>query len=124
MHPVLILAGLAAAASATSASAAPAPSLSTAVKQDLQCFVLYTIAAGAETDETKRTGAIAGTWYFLGQIDAVDPGLDLDQAMRAEIVAMQNNPRTKEIGAACDTQFSKRGADLVNLGRDFHKKAQ
>jgi hypothetical protein len=124
MRPILIFAALAAAASATSARAASAPSLSTAVKQDLQCFVLYTIAAGTETDETKRTGAIAGTWYFLGQIDAVDPGLDLDQAMRAEIVAMQNNPHTKEIGAACDAQFSKRGADLVSLGRNFHKTAQ
>jgi hypothetical protein len=108
--------GLAAAAAAATGNAAPPSSLSPAVKRDLQCFVLYTLAAGTEKDEKKLTGVIAGTWYFLGRIDAIAPGIDLDSAMHAELAEMHSNPKTKEIGAACDAQFSKRGSDLVDLG--------
>jgi hypothetical protein len=122
MRNLLFIAGLAAVSAQSAGAAAPTP-LAPAVKQDLQCFVLYTIATGAETDETKKTGAIAGTWYFLGRLDKAAPGLDLEPAMRAEIEAMQSNPKTKQIGAACDALFSKRGADLVNLGANFRKSS-
>jgi hypothetical protein len=119
MRLLLLIGGLAAAAVATTGNAAPAPSLSPSMKQDLQCFVLYTVAAGSEKDEKKLTGAIAGTWYFLGRIDVAAPAIDLDSAMRAEIKEMEGSPRTKEIGSACDARFSRRGSDMINLGKNF-----
>ena len=124
MKNLLLLISLAAAAAASPAQAAPAKSIAPAVKQDLQCFVLYTVAAGNEKDEKKVAGIIAGTWYFLGRIDAKAPGIDLEKVMRQEIPAMQADPRTKEIGAACDAQFSKRGADLIAMGQSLQKPAQ
>jgi hypothetical protein len=114
---------MAAAVTAAAADAAPATSLTPAVKQNLQCFVLYTIAAGSEKDEKRLAGAIAGTWYFLGQIDSAAPGLDLEQAMRAEIDGLKGNSHANEIGASCDAQFSKRGSELMSLGKIFDKPA-
>jgi hypothetical protein len=123
MRNFLLMTGVAAAVTSMAADAAPATSLTPAVKQDLQCFVLYTIAAGTEKDEKRLAGAIAGTWYFLGQIDAGAPGLDLEQAMRAEIAGLKGNSHVKEIGASCDAQFSKRGSELMSLGKIFDKPA-
>ena len=123
MRHLLLIAGLSA-ATATSAGAAPATTLSPAIKQDVQCFVLYSVAAGNVTDEKQRTAAIAGTWYFLGRIDAKSPGLDLEQAMRQEIDAMQGNEtQAKAVGTACDAQFSKRGGELTSLGERLQKPA-
>jgi hypothetical protein len=123
MRRQLLIAGLMIASAATRANAAPAASTPPAVKQDLQCFVLYTIAAGTEKDEKRLASAVAGTWYFIGRIDAAAPGLDLGQAMRAEIADLEHNPKTEAIGAACDAQFAKRGADMTNLGKAFEKPA-
>ena len=117
----LLMAGLLAASAAPRANAAPAAPTPPAVKQDLQCFVLYTVAAGTEKDEKRQASAVAGTWYYIGRIDAAAPGLDLGQAMRAEIADLQHNPKTEAIGAACDARFAKRGSDMTNLGKAFHK---
>lgn len=121
---LLLIGSLTAAAAASPAPAAPASSIPPAAKQDVQCFVLYSVAAGNEKDEKKIAGIIAGTWYFLGRIDAKAPGINLEQAMRTQIAALQGNPRTKEIGTACDAQFSRRGADLVTMGQALQKPAQ
>lgn len=123
MRLQLLIAGLMAASAATRANAAPAAPTPPAIKPDLQCFILYTVAAGTEKDEKRVASAIAGTWYFIGRIDAIAPGLDLGQAMRAEIADLEHNPKTEAIGAACDAQFAKRGSDMTNLGKAFSKAA-
>ena len=120
MRHFLFTIGLTALAT-TTASAVPASSLPAAAKQDMECFVLYTIAAGKETDEKRKTGAIAGTWYFLGRLDAAAPGLDLESAMRTGITDLQSNPKAREIGDACDEQFTKRGSDLVSAGKKIQE---
>lgn len=123
MRLQLLIAGLMAASAVTRANAAAAAQVPPAIKPDLQCFILYTIAAGTEKDEKRLASAIAGTWYFIGRIDAVAPGLDLGQAMRAEIAALEHDPKTEAIGATCDARFAKRGSDMTNLGTVFQKTA-
>jgi hypothetical protein len=53
---------------------------------------------------------------FPGRSDSDAPGADLKQATAKAFDAMKGNPHTKEIGAACDAEFEKRGADLTKLG--------
>jgi hypothetical protein len=118
----MLLMGVAAAAAAPAPPPAAHPlRLAPNIEKDVQCVVFYLMAAGTEKDPAKLQGAIAGSWYFVGRLDVAAPGLNLEQAIRQELAAMQGKPGVKELASACDVQLSKRGADLVDLGARLQK---
>ena len=98
------------------AHAAPPVPLSPAVKKDVQCFILFAAAAGTATDEIVKQGAAAGTMYYLGRLNVAAPGLDLNQAVQQEAVIFETEQKAEQIGAACDSELQKRGADMMSLG--------
>jgi hypothetical protein len=121
MSRVHLLAVCAAFIAASPTQAAPAPTLSPAVEKEAQCLLLYLAAAGAK-DEKTQPAAVAGSWYFLGKLDVSAPGIDLVTLLRDQTIAMQSNPRAKEIGAACDAELAKRGHDLIGVGSQLEDK--
>lgn len=108
----------------TSAHAAPPVTMSAAVKRDVQCFVLYSIAVnGAETsrDEKLKQAGSFGMMYFLGKIKVAAPELNFVEAVRQEANAFDSGTKGEEVGTACDAEFQKRGAELVDLGRQLQQ---
>ena len=59
--------------------------------------------------------------YFVGKLQAEAPGLDLVTAVREQAQTFENNPRLKEIGAACDAEFHKRGEELIEVGNELQQ---
>ena len=105
---------------------AAAVALSPAVQNDVQCFILYAMAVDsadkAKNEKTKETAAL-GMMYYFGKLQVGAPSLNLVDAVRQEAKTMTGNPKTKEIGAGCDTEFTKRGAELINIGGQLQKPA-
>jgi hypothetical protein len=114
----------AAAVAAAPPPAAPSISLTPAARRDVQCFILYAVAvAGAEAakeEKTKVAGSI-GLAYFFGKLKAEVPGLDLADAVQQEANAIDSDTKSKEIGTACDSEFQKGGAELLDLGRKLQE---
>ncbi len=119
MSRVYLLAACAAFVAAEPVQAAAADSRTPAGEIDTQCLLLYLAAAGDGKDQKVQQAAIAGSWYFLGKLDVGAPGLDLVQALRSKAEALQGNPRAEEIGAACDAELSKRGTQLIEIGKQL-----
>ncbi len=102
--------------------AAPAQlSPSSQVTSDIQCFMLYSVGVGTATDDNSRTAGSLGVMYFIGKLQAEAPGLDLVAAVREQAQTFENNPRLKEIGAACDAEFHKRGEELIEVGKELQQ---
>lgn len=122
MNNLLLLAALATSTSGTVANRAPA--LSASAEQDLKCFTLALVGASVvkDQDPDKLKSAIAESWYFLGRLDAKAPGIDLNQAARRAFDGMNGNPKTKEVGATCDTLFISRASVLKNMGTQSQNK--
>jgi len=116
LYKLLLLAALAASTSTSAYSAEPTPQLSPAAEQDVRCLALVLVAVSMEKDQAKQQGMIAEAWYFAGRLDAEAPGIALKPALTGGLDSIKGNPQAKEIGAACDAAFQKRGDDLKNLG--------
>jgi hypothetical protein len=121
LYNLIILAALAASPPRTASAEPPAVALSASAEKDLQCVTLGLVAAGTEKDQTKLQAAIAAAWYFLGRLDIEAPYLDLKRETSRALGAMNGDPRTRDIGAACDAQFAGRGDVLVKMGRHDQK---
>ena len=116
MPPSFLLSLALAAAQPAPAQTAPPLALASPVEKDVQCLVFFMMAAGTEKDPKRLQAATAGTWYFVGRLDISSPGLDLERALRQELAAMEGKPEVKDLAAACDAQFGKRGGELVDIG--------
>jgi hypothetical protein len=115
---------LVSAAAAAAAQPTPPPPLdSDAARQDLRCFVLYAIAVDQAQDEKVKTGTSLGLMYFFAKIKLEAPALNLADAIRQEATAMDNDPRLKDEGVACDAEFQKRGDELLDLGQQLQELA-
>ena len=111
-------------AAVTPAEAAPPITMSTAVQQDVRCFMLFAAAvdqAGKAKNEQAREATSLAVTYFLGKLTVEAPTLNLVDAVRQEASTMDGSPRAKAVGAACDAEFSKRGQELVNFGQQLQK---
>ena len=117
-----LAAGLAACACAANAQPAKPMQLSPAVKKDLQCFIIYTAAAGVAKDEQTQQAAGYGTMYYLGRLDVSARSLDLVQAVRQESAAMEGNPETQRIGQICGEELKTRGQALMSIGQSLQGK--
>ena len=95
--------------------------LSAQVTSDVRCFMLYAVGVATATEDKNRTAATLGTLYFVGKLQAEAPGLDLVTAVRAEAQTFESNPKLKEIGAACDAEFQKRGQELLEVGKELQE---
>lgn len=119
----MLLAGLSVLLS-TSANAAPTVAMSAAVKRDVQCFVLYSVAVNAaetsKDEKVKQAGSL-GVMYFFGKVKVSAPELNFADAVRQEANAIDSDPQAEQIGNACDTEFQKRGAELIDLGRELQQ---
>jgi hypothetical protein len=126
MRRFALAAGLAATLAAMPSPSASAVPLSASVQQDLRCFMLFAAAvdqAGKAKNEQVRQAGSLGVMYFLGKLIVEAPTLNLADAVRQEGKAMDANPHVKEVGAACDSEFAKRGQELVNFGQELQKTA-
>lgn len=119
MHSTLVLASAAALASAAPPQLAPA--MTPAVRSDVQCFLLNLLAAGSTEDAELLTAATGGTMYFYGKLRVEAPNLNLVEAVRHELTAMNGNPKTEAIGEACDAEVQQRGKDMIELGEELMK---
>lgn len=122
----MVLAAFATVAAASPAGAAPRVPLSPSVQKDVQCFVLFAAAAdsaGKAKDEAARAATSMGVMYYLGKLQAGAPGLNLVAAVRQEADGFAGNPHMKDIGAACDDEFQKRGQELVDFGKQLQQPA-
>jgi hypothetical protein len=100
MESVLIAALLAASPSAPPAEATASAGL------DLRCFRLMAELAEDEDPRVRASGRIAAQ-YFLGRIDAAQPGADLGAA-------------AVPVGEARERLLTQCGNALERGGRDFH----
>jgi hypothetical protein len=119
LHRSVLLAAFTAAAVIAPARSAPPVTLSPSAQKDVQCFILFATAvddAHTAKDEKVAAATSLAVMYYLGKLAIEAPGLDLVEAVRQEAVTMEGNPHTKDIGAACDVEFSRVGFDLIRVG--------
>jgi hypothetical protein len=122
MRDLLLLAAAAGLACAVPSRSSAQVTMSPAVKQDVQCFLLYAVAIeGAKDDEKAQHGASLAVMYFVGKLAAEAPGLDLAAAAREVAAGLEGNGHAKEIGAACDSEFSDRGKQLIDVGNQLQQ---
>jgi hypothetical protein len=118
------LLGSAALAAMTPAQAAAPVSMSPSVQQDVRCFMLFAAAvdqAGKAKNDDEREATSLAVMYFLGKLTVEAPTLNLVEAVRQEATALEGNPRAKDVGMACDTEFSKRGRELIDFGQKLQQ---
>jgi hypothetical protein len=109
---------------AAPAYSAPLIPMSAAVKRDVQCFVLYSVAvngAEASKNEKMKQAVSLGVMYFFGKVRTVAPDLNFAGAVRQVAEAFDTDPERETIGSACDAEFQKRGAELIALGQELQK---
>jgi hypothetical protein len=109
MESVLIAASIIAAAS----TSAPANAPVTAAALDQRCFRLMADLAEDEDPRIQSLGRVAAQ-YFLGRIDAAEPGFDFDVALAAEAPA----------GAEREALLGQCGDAMQAGGRDFRTIGQ
>jgi hypothetical protein len=80
-------------------------------------------AGKAKNDQLRQAGSL-GVMYFLGKLTAEAPALNLADAVRQDGKAMDANPHLKAIGAACDSEFAKRGKQLTDFGQQLQPAPQ
>lgn len=117
MRQFAFVAAAAILASGAAAQSSPPSDLSPAVKQDVQCFLLYAVAIDdSKNDEKAQHGSSLALMYFVGKLAAEAPSLDLAAAARQVGTELEGNEHAKEVGAACDSEFSDRGKQLMDVG--------
>jgi hypothetical protein len=113
------------AASAILGASAPASAqvaMSPAVKQDVQCFLLYAVAIDdSKNDEKAQHGSSLAVMYFVGKLAVEAPSLDLAAAARQVATELEENAHAKEVGAACDSEFADRGKQLIDVGNQLQQ---
>ena len=106
--------------------AAPLVTMSPAVKRDVECFMLYSVAVNdavsSKNEQIKQAGSF-GVMYFFGKVRAMAPDLNFADAVRQVAEGFDADPQREAIGNACDAEFRKRGAELVALGQELQKPA-
>jgi hypothetical protein len=111
-------------AAALGSAPAPAATLSDVARKDVQCFVLYAVAVQqadeAKDDKVREAGSL-GLMYLFGRLQVEAPGADLAAAVRQEAQAIDAGEDMKDLGAACDAEFQKRGAELMDLGKQLQE---
>jgi hypothetical protein len=125
VNSLMLLASAAAAAAVPPVVAVPVP-MSLPVKHDVQCFLLYAVAvdnADTAKDDKVKQGSSLAVMYFFAKLKVEAPALDLAQAVRQEANSFETDPNLKETGAACDSEFQKRGNELINLGNELQRLA-
>jgi len=70
-----------------------------------------------------RDAAGLAVMYFYAKLTVEAPDLNIPEAVRQEAAALVGNPRAKEYGAACDTEFQQRGKDLMSIGQQLQNMA-
>jgi len=117
--PALFCLACSAVAAAAPAQAAP---LSPTVKKDVQCFLLLAAGVGASGEEKAKQAGSIGIAYFYGRLQVEAPGLDLVQAVRDEIIALEKDKAAAEkIAAACDSEVAAFGEKLKRFGEEMKR---
>ena len=107
-------------ATTTPAQAAAPTALTPAVQQDVRCFMLFAAAVNdaAKANNSKvREATSLAVMYFYGKLAVESPGLNVVDVVRQEAKALEGDPAAKQVGAACDAEFGKRGKELMDVGQ-------
>ena len=84
MRKVLLLSAAAVLVSAAPSQSSAQVLLSPAVKQDVQCFVLYAIGIDMAKSDKDRQGAMMAMMYYVGKLTVGAPNVDLVKAIRQD----------------------------------------
>jgi hypothetical protein len=98
--------------------------LTPAAQQDVRCFMLFAAAVNdaAKANNSKvREATSLAVMYFYGKLAVESPGLNIVDAVRQEANALSGNPVAKQVGAACDEEFAKRGQELRDVGQQLQQ---
>jgi hypothetical protein len=100
----------------SSAGVGAAAPLSATATHDIQCFVMYSAAAGTVTDPQQKMATTMAVTYYYGRIRTHSPDLDVAQAA-IEQFRILKGAEAKRIGTACEAEFKAMGNELLALGR-------
>ena len=86
------------------------------VRNDLQCFIIYSSVLGNSKDESVKQAAQINWTYYLGKIDGGANGMAMFEEVKAEAARMRTVDLQK-IATACDANMSKRGNQVMAIGK-------
>jgi hypothetical protein len=124
---IAALAGLITAPLRAAVPVAAQPATPAAVKQDVRCFMLFATAVN-DADKAGNAKAREATglavMYFFAKLGVEAPGLNIPDAVMVEANELVGNPKAKEYGAACDSEFQQRAKDLIGIGQQLQNMSK
>jgi predicted small secreted protein len=92
-----------------------------ATTDDVRCLVVSLAIAGVGGKDVQAAGMMA-TLYYLGRLDGRAPGLDLENRVIDEVVAMRPAD-VKTTAARCGETMKGRGEALAAVGQHIQARA-
>ena len=83
---------------------------------DVQCMVVGARLSESADRRQRMSGEMLLT-YFLGRIDGRSPNADLEALMKR--VGKMSEPDFRRAATRCGTEFSARGAQIVQIGKSL-----
>lgn len=90
-----------------------------ATMADIQCLVIGARLAASSDQRRRLTGTMLAI-YFLGRVDGRSPTVDL-QALLKEEAKKMTAPELSSAMHRCGIEFSKRGPELVRIGKTLEQ---
>ena len=79
-------------------------------------FATAVTDAGKAGDAKSREAASLGLMYFYAKLGVEAPDLNIPDAVVAAAKELLGNPKAREYGAACDSEFQQRAKGLITIG--------
>jgi hypothetical protein len=92
-----------------------------ATTDDVRCLVVSLAMAGVGGKNVQAAGMMA-TLYYLGRLDGRAPGLDLENRVIDEVVAMRPAD-VKATAMRCGETMKSRGEALATVGQHIQARA-
>lgn len=106
------------AAMAAVLTAGPVQAQDSETRKDLRCIASIAILAGSAKDASTANSAIMGFLYYLGRAEGREGELNLENALRQEIVRMSPSDIPAEM-IRCGDQLKSKGEQLQAIGRSM-----
>jgi hypothetical protein len=100
-------------------AAGPAPDSET--KEDVRCFVAFSLLS-SDADEEVVEGGVMAAQYFLGRLDGRTPGLDLEAAVTQAGEGMDEAAHAALL-ESCGKTFQDRNNEVAKMGEQAEQPA-
>ncbi len=87
-------------------------------RRDLRCIASIAAVAGSAKDAAAANSAIMGFLYYLGRAEGRERDLNLENALRREVVLMKPSDIRAE-ALRCGEQLKSKGVQLQAIGRSM-----